>query len=69
MSELKLFARRIKQARLGAGYTQREFAPMLGVSQPRLSEFERGVGGESIIRAARLLKVLQEHGVELEDLV
>ena len=70
MTARQRFAHVLKAAREGSGMTQREFAAVLGLSQPRYCQLETGIGGDSYVRAAKMFLVLEEEfAVGLEDLV
>lgn len=56
----------IKEARVKLGLTQKQMADLLGMSQHRVSEIERGVGGRAETKGhiAHIvaLNLLNEHG-------
>jgi transcriptional regulator with XRE-family HTH domain len=52
------FGERLKTAREATGYTQTEAAKLLGVSQPYLSDCERGVRLMSVLELVRAVNAL-----------
>lgn len=62
----RAIARSVRRLRLERGWTQAELASVLGVSQGRLSELERGDGSFS---AEQVLVVLREFNVTIAELV
>lgn len=57
----------LEKARLDAGLTQQEVAEHLGISQPRVSRFEKGVG--SFPSIDRLIQMADLYKVSLDRLV
>ena len=58
---------RIRRMRLARGLTQNDLAARTGISQPQISEYERGrsiPGAEYLVRVARLFGVTAEWLVE-----
>jgi len=65
-----MFKDRIRNARLLRGYTQEEFAEVLGMSKNQVSRYERGSNdptGESLIKIAQALDVSVDYLLGLSD--
>lgn len=60
------FGERLKQLRVGQGYTQQKLADALGVSKSAISMYENGVREPEL---ALIQKMTQLFGVELECLI
>lgn len=57
---------KLEQARINKGLTQRALSEALGIKQPRLSEYERGIHVPSATMAVRIAEVL---GVDVKDVI
>ena len=62
MGDVPVIARRLKQARLRAGLSQKELGIKAGIDQfsasPRINQYERGKHVPDLLTAERLAKVL-----------
>ena len=62
MGDVPVIARRLKQARLRAGISQKELGIKAGIDQfsasPRINQYERGKHVPDLLTAERLAKVL-----------
>ena len=57
-TETAALAENIRAVRVNSGMSQREFAWSVGVSQQKISEWERGVGLTQLVVAWRLAEAL-----------
>lgn len=60
------FGNNLKQERINAGYTQKEFAKKLGITQQRVSQWECGKVEPTL---GSLISILRTLNVRLEDLI
>lgn len=58
------FAEKIIELRHVAKITQARLAKMLGITQNRVSDFERGTGGPSSPKIRKLIEIGKKHGIE-----
>lgn len=56
----------IKRARYKLGYSQTEFAKLLGVHKSVISLYEKGTRKPSFPKIREYVKKLKEHGIEMQ---
>ena len=70
MTEQQHFTALIRRVRERSGMTQREFARVLRIDQPKVSEWETGKHSQLFIEHARIMLALRDQfGVRLEDVI